>query len=197
MKILIDNGHGVDTAGKRSPDGRLREFAYARLIAIRIVDELRARGYDAERLVPEEEDISLKERCRRANEICRREGARNVLLVSIHCNAAGNGSQWMSARGWEAWTSVGKTSADLLASMLYEYARLAGLKTRTDYSDGDPDKEAHYYILKHTQCPAVLTENMFQDNRDDVTFLLSDEGKEVITSLHVKAIISYIEEGGR
>ena len=45
--------------------------------------------------------------------------------------------------------------------------------------------------------PAVLTENLFQDNRDDVTFLLSDEGKEVITSLHVKAIISYIEEGKR
>lgn len=194
MKILIDNGHGVDTVGKRSPDGRLREFAYARLIAIRVVDELRTMGYDAERLVPEEEDISLQERCRRANEICRIEGAHNVLLVSVHCNAAGNGSRWMNARGWEAWTSVGKTSADLLASLFYEAAEQAGLCTRTDFSDGDPDKEAHFYILKHTQCPAVLTENLFQDNRDDVAFLLSDEGKEVITTLHVKSIISYIKE---
>lgn len=25
MKILIDNGHGENTAGKHSPDGRLRE----------------------------------------------------------------------------------------------------------------------------------------------------------------------------
>lgn len=195
MKILIDNGHGVDTAGKRSPDGRLREFAYARLIAIRIVDKLREMGYDAERLVPEEEDISLQERCRRANEICRREGASNVLLISVHCNAAGDGSRWMNARGWEAWTSVGNTSADLLASLLYEAAEQAGLRTRTDFSDGDPDKEAHFYILKHTQCPAVLTENLFQDNREDVAFMLSDEGKEAITMLHVKGIISYIEEG--
>lgn len=195
MKILIDNGHGVDTAGKRSPDGSLREYKYTREIAARVVAELKKQGYDAEQIVPEEEDISLQERCRRANEICRREGARNVLIVSVHCNAAGDGSRWMNARGWEAWTSVGNTSADLLASLLYEAAEQAGLRTRTDFSDGDPDKEAHFYILKHTQCPAVLTENLFQDNREDVAFMLSDEGKEAITMLHVKGIISYIEEG--
>ena len=28
MKVLIDNGHGIETLGKRSPDGRLREYAY-------------------------------------------------------------------------------------------------------------------------------------------------------------------------
>lgn len=195
MKVLIDNGHGVNTAGKRSPDGSLREYKYTREIAARVVAELKKQGYDAERLVTEEEDISLQERCRRANEICRKQGASNVLLISVHCNAAGDGSRWMNARGWEAWTSVGNTSADLLASLLYENARLAGLRTRTDFSDGDPDKEAHFYILKHTQCPAVLTENLFQDNREDVAFMLSDEGKEAITMLHVKGIISYIEEG--
>ena len=147
MKILIDNGHGVDTAGKRSPDGRLREFAYARLIAIRIVDKLIAMGYDAERLVPEEEDISLQERCRRANEICRREGARNVLIVSVHCNAAGDGSRWMNARGWEAWTSVGNTSADLLAALPHEAPATAGLRPRPDYPAGAHDQEAHLHIL--------------------------------------------------
>lgn len=36
-KILIDNGHGIDTPGKRSPDGVLREYAWNRLIAGRIV----------------------------------------------------------------------------------------------------------------------------------------------------------------
>lgn len=192
MKILIDNGHGVDTAGKRSPDGRLREFAYARLIAIRIVDKLREMGYDAERLVPEEEDISLQERCRRANEICRREGARNVLIVSVHCNAAGDGSRWMNARGWEAWTSVGNTQADKLATCLYKAAGRAGFKLRKDETDGDPDKEGHLYILKHTVCPAVLTENLFQDNREDVEFLLSETGKQAIVDLHVNGIVEYI-----
>lgn len=191
MKILIDNGHGVDTAGKSSPDERLREFAYARLIAIRIVDELMQRGYDSERIVTEENDISLKERCNRVNNICKKLGADNVILVSIHCNAAGSG-QWMNARGWEAWTSIGDTKADELATCLYREAEKAGFKIRKDKTDGDPDKEGNLYILKHTLCPAVLTENLFQDNKEDVEYLLCETGKQAIVYLHVNGIIEYI-----
>ncbi len=61
MKILIDNGHGIDTKGKRSPDGRLLEYAQNRLLAARIVSALQARGLDASLLVPEETDIPLPE----------------------------------------------------------------------------------------------------------------------------------------
>lgn len=193
MKILIDNGHGVDTAGKRSPDGSLREYKYAREIAEKVVSELKKRGFDAERIVTEENDISLSERCRRINSICDRVGTKNVILVSIHCNAAGNGSQWMNARGWEAWTSVGQTAADKLADCLYKAAEETDFKIRKDTTDGDPDKEGHLYILKHTKCPAVLTENLFQDNKEDVAFLLSETGKETIVSLHVKGIINYLK----
>lgn len=193
MKVLIDNGHGVDTAGKRSPDGSLREYKYAREIAEKVVSELKKRGFDAERIVTEENDISLSERCRRVNSICDRIGTKNVILVSIHCNAAGNGSQWMNARGWEAWTSVGQAAADKLADCLYKAAEETDFKIRKDTTDGDPDKEGHLYILKHTKCPAVLTENLFQDNKEDVAFLLSEAGKETIVSLHVKGIINYLK----
>ena len=190
MKVLIDNGHGSNTPGKCSPDGRLREYAYTREIAERLVMELRKNGIDAERIVKEEIDVPLAERCRRANEY----KASEAILVSIHCNAAGNGSDWMSARGWEAWTSVGKTKADKLATCLYEDAEhcLPGMKMRKDMADGDPDKESQFYILRHTNCPAVLTENLFQDNREDVEFLLSEEGKRAIVSLHVWGIMKYL-----
>ncbi|MBD9092128.1 MAG: N-acetylmuramoyl-L-alanine amidase [Bacteroides oleiciplenus] len=190
MKVLIDNGHGSNTPGKRSPDGRLREYAYTREIASRLEMELRKNGIDAERIVKEEIDVPLAERCRRANEY----KASEAILVSIHCNAAGNGSDWMSARGWEAWTSVGKTKADKLATCLYEDAEhcLPGMKIRKDMTDGDPDKESGFYMLKHTRCPAVLTENLFQDNREDVEFLLSEEGKRAIVSLHVWGIMKYL-----
>lgn len=190
MKVLIDNGHGSNTPGKRSPDGRLREYAYTREIAERLVMELRKNGIDAERIVKEEIDVPLAERCRRANEY----KASEAVLVSIHCNAAGNGRDWMSARGWEVWTSVGKTKADKLATCLYEDAEhcLPGMKIRKDMTDGDPDKESGFYILKHTKCPAVLTENLFQDNREDVEFLLSEEGKRAIVNLHVWGIMKYL-----
>lgn len=201
MKILIDNGHGITTKGKRSPDGSLLEYKYTREIAKKVVGHLCAHGLDAELLVPEDADISLGERCSRANAWCSRLGSGNVLLVSIHVNAAGDGSSWKSATGWEAYTSPGLTKADSLADCLYAAAEttLAGilgadtpLKVRTDLSDGDPDKEARFQILTGTRCPAVLTENFFMDNRADCSWLLSAEGRRAVTRIHVSGIIQYI-----
>lgn len=80
MKILIDNGHGVETPGKRSPDGRLKEYAYTREIANRVVDN----------------------------------------------------------------------------------------------------------------CPTVLIENFFQDNEEDVKFLLSEKGKQCVTDIITEGIVKYI-----
>ena len=67
MKILIDNGHGIQTKGKRSPDGNLLEYAYTRELARQIVAALKVRGYDSELLVHEDDNIPLSERVRRIN----------------------------------------------------------------------------------------------------------------------------------
>ena len=91
IKVLVDNGHGVETPGKRSPDGRLREYKYAREIASSVVSRLKERGYDAALIVEEDRDISLQDRCKRVNYWCELKGSKNVILVSVHVNAAGNG----------------------------------------------------------------------------------------------------------
>ena len=194
MKILIDNGHGRETPGKRSPDGRLLEYAYTRGIARRIVSALTAQAYDAELLVPEQEDISLQERCRRVNDWCRRLGKDNVILVSIHINAAGLGDRWMNARGWCAYTTRGNTRADRLATCLYAAAarHLPGMRLRTDYTDGDPDLEKNFYLLLHTASPSVLSESLFMDNADDCAFLLSPVGQQALVDLHIKGISCFL-----
>lgn len=194
MIILLDNGHGFDTPGKCSPDGFFREYAYNHYLAFRIREQLSALGLDARLLVPEREDISLPERCRRVNKICERFGSNQVILVSIHVNAAGNGQNWLDARGWSCFTTRGKTKADALATCLYEAAKnhLPGMRLRTDYTDGDPDIEKDFYIIRHTSCPAVLTENLFMDNREDVAFLESEEGARAIVGLHVDGILQYL-----
>lgn len=193
--VLVDNGHGEETAGKRSPDGRLREWRYTREIAREVVCGLSRHGVDARLLVPETRDVPLPERVRRANEVWRQRAGRHVVLVSIHVNAAGNGSAWMGARRWSAYTSRGTTQADSLASSLYDAAAkwLPGHRMRTDYSDGDADMEAGFYILRKSACPAVLTENLFMDNRDDMAFLLSDEGRRAVVGLHVEGIVNYLK----
>ena len=144
MKIVIDNDHGLMTAGKRSPDGQFREPFYNREIARRVVSDLKDRGLDAELLVPEDDDISLAERVRRVNTACFLLGKQKVILVSIHVNAAGDGSQWMNATGWSCYTCKGQTESDLLADCLYTVAdRILKKKViRTDYArDGDRDWE--------------------------------------------------------
>lgn len=194
MKILLDNGHGQNTPGKRSPDGHFREFAYNRFLACEIVQQLLALGLDVQLLVPEQDDIPLAERCRRVNTICRELGNNQVILISIHVNAAGKGREWLNARGWCCFTTRGETRADALASCLYESARawLPEMLLRTDNTDGDPDMEKDFYILRHTHCPAVLTENLFMDNREDVAFLESEEGAQAIINLHVEGILQYL-----
>ena len=191
MKILIDNGHGIETPGKRSPDGRLREYRYTREIAAAVVSGLEQRGLEAIRLVPEETDIPLNERVRRANAY-----GQDSLLVSIHCNAAGKGKEWLQPQGWSAYTTIGETNADLLASKLYEAAEanFPGRRIRKDFSDGDADFEASFYIIRHTIMPAVLTENFMMDNLDDVAFLLSDEGRAAVIRTHIEGITNYLQE---
>ena len=130
----------------------------------------------------------------RVNTWCPKLGKRHVCLVSIHANAAGNGRQWMTARRWCCYTSRGQTAGDRLATCLYEAAslHLPGHKIRKDYSDGDPDWESDFYILKNTLCASALSENLFHDNADDLAFLESVPGRQAIIDLHVRAIIRYL-----
>ena len=195
-KIILDAGHGINTPGKRSPDGRFREYNFNRIIVNAVAEHLRLRGYDVEILTPEDTDIPLPDRVDRANRMtCQPDlPIQKVAVISIHANASGNGSQWMKARGWCAYTCKGHTLSDELANCLYKAARkyLPGQRIRTDYTDGDPDFEAQFYLLRNTYAAAVLTENLFYDNPDDLAFLESIEGQKAIVALHLEGITEFL-----
>lgn len=194
MIVLIDNGHGITTAGKRSVDGRFLEYLWNREVAQIIVERLTYEGIDARLLVPETDDVTLRNRVNRVNTLCNKVGTRNVILISIHANACGNGREWMKAQGWSAYTSVGKTQSDTLAEFLYNEAEqeFKDRKIRTDKSDGDRDWEANFTLLQKTKCPAVLTENFFYDNKEECAWLLTEDAKRRCAEVHVRAIIKYI-----
>lgn len=196
MKILIDPGHGIDTPGKRSPDGLFREYLWNRQVADLILEGLVSAGIDASLVVTETNDVSLRNRVNRVNTICNRLGASNVLLVSIHANAAGNGSAWMNAKGWSCYTSKGKTKSDQVAECLYDAfeEEFQDRKIRKDMSDGDRDWEENFYVLQKSKCPAVLLENFFYDNREECAWMLQEETKRRIASAAVKGIIKYIKK---
>ncbi len=187
MKILVDNGHGAETRGKRSPDGRLREAEWTRSLAARVVAALRARGVAAELLTPERADVPIAERVRRANALHAAEQG-GVAVVSLHCDAAGDGGAWHSARGWSVFVARGASvRSRALASALAAEAEARGLKVRRQIA-GRPYWEAGFSICRHTRCPAVLVENLFQDNRHDVEFMLSDVGCRTLAEVVVEGV---------
>lgn len=194
MKVLIDPGHGIDTPGKRSPDGLFLEYLWNRQVADLLLERLVAMGIDASLVVTETNDVTLRNRVNRVNTICNKVGASNVLLVSIHANAAGNGSAWMNARGWSCYTSKGKTKSDQVAECLYEAfeEEFPERKIRKDLSDGDKDWEANFFVLEKSRCPAVLLENFFYDNPEECAFLLKEKTKERIASAAAKGIAKYV-----
>ena len=204
VKILVDNGHGNNTEGKRSPYSLCKvepaidyyEYKWNREIAKPIVDGLKELGYNADLLVPEDIDVSLTERANRVNEVCEEYGSGNVILISIHANASGNGQKWMAAKGWSAYTTRGTTKSDTIAEYLYAEAEknFVGRKIRTDKSDGDKDWEANFYICRKSKCTAVLTENFFYDNVDDIKYILSEEGRQAVIKTHIDGITNYIKD---
>ena len=193
MIILIDNGHGANTPGKCSPDKQIREYSYAREIASLLEQKLKEKGITAIRIVTEENDVPLNTRVQRVNTICREFGSQNCCVVSIHLDACPpNDGKWHNARGFSV--RVAKNASQKskkLAKLLYEQAEALNLKGNRSVP---PEKYwvQNLAICRDTNCAAVLTENLFQDNKDDVAFLLSKEGKDAIVQLHLNGIMNYI-----
>lgn len=193
--VILDNGHGVNTPGKCSPDKTLLEYLWAREIVDRLIVELGKHSIKAVKLVPETTDISLRERVRRTNKIYK-DNNRKAILVSVHCNAAGADGKWHTASGWSVFVAQNASSnSKRLARCLYEQAEKNGLK-----GNRSVPKEKYWVqslaMCRDTNCPAVLTENMFQDNKGDVALLLSEEGKNKIVQVHTTGILNYLSNAG-
>lgn len=206
--IAIGTPHRLREPGKQSPDGSLRECVYGREIASEVAAKLQAMGYKCvidympldlpkqmqSPMADQERQRELAMRVNFVNELCRQNGKQNVIYVCIHVDASPPvDNKWHLANGWSVRVGT-KASAKskLLADCLFDAAEAHGLKMRR------PSKDQKYwpqalYVLNRTDCPAVLTENLFQNNQEDVDFLLSDEGRHAIERLHVEGIIKYIE----
>lgn len=195
ITLLLDAGHGDPplTGGKCSPDKTILEYYWARDMVKRIADKARAAGIPVEIITPEKIDVPLKTRTTRVNNICRAKGTKNCVLISVHINAAGGDGKWHDARGWSGFVAPNASAnSKRLARILYEHADCAGLR-------GNRCVPAQKYwvgnfaIIRDTNCPAVLTENLFMDNRVDADFLKSEYGKDTIAELHIAAIKEYIK----
>ncbi|SNR14549.1 N-acetylmuramoyl-L-alanine amidase [Tenacibaculum jejuense] len=190
MIVLLDNGHGglingeYQTPGKRKDWGNkgiIYEGEFNRAIVSGIAQELTRLKIPYVNITPEYRDVTLETRVNRANKYPKNE----CFYLSIHSNAGGG-------HGSEIFTSLGNTRSDAIATIFgEEYQKeFPNRKLRTDFSDGDLDKEEKFYVLMKTQMPAILTESFFMDNFEEFSTLLNTrEGRNRIVDYHVKAIL--------
>lgn len=192
MIIVIDAGHNYsDTWQKMSPkkeDGtRFYEYQSNRRIARKLSMELDKLGVEYTYTIHPDDrnDMSLQNRVGKANAVAYKEGKDNVLFISLHSDALGTAEKWYDANGYSIFTSVGDTKSDKYAKVFEEVAKEklepCKKKVRGLY-------EKNFYVLKHTICPAILLEQLFYSNEEDLEFLESDEGVKVLVDIIVEAI---------
>lgn len=185
MKVFINPGHapgGYPDSGAIGPTG-LREADVVADIGLMVAEYLTAAGCE---IILYQSD-SLYEICNRANTW----GADAV--VSLHCNSFSS----TEATGMEIWTSRGQTKADVLAShiMAQMAQEFPELPIRADWSDGDIDKEAGFYVLVNTDAPAVLIELAFISNPNEEALLASYEGKRMFAAAVAHGVTDHLMAG--
>jgi N-acetylmuramoyl-L-alanine amidase len=191
--ILLDPGHGdrKHTPGKRSPDHSVYEGEWSREIVQGITPILRDLGFETREIVTIKDDVSLRTRAYRANEIMKNFPDIHWVYVSVHINAAAGDNQWHDATGWSVYVSNGASEESRkLAQDFYAVAKSLKLQGNR-WVPKNRYWEAGFTVLTDTKMPAILTENLYMDNKRESAFLASEQGKAVVVQLHVKAICDH------
>lgn len=157
--IMIDAGHGPETAGKRSPDGVLREFSFNNAIADLVKQYLIEEGFTVIFAHKAQEDVPLTVRTKLANSLS------VDAFVSIHANAFG--SDWNSVNGIETFVYPTASKESIALASLVQSALITTCN-RTDRGV----KKANYAVLRETRMPAILIECGFMTNREEASLLM-------------------------
>lgn len=206
--VVLITAHRKREPGKMSPDKELIEYQFSRELCMSLKTKLEAYGVSTEidmlaadlektaqsPSVKLERQRELALRVSIVNQICKENPGKTVIAVSPHLNASGDDGKWHDPNGWQV--CIGTKASEeskMMAGIFLDTAKANGLKTR------QPAPATKYwaqplFVMNGTNCPAVLTENLFMDNVNDKTFLLSDEGRHIIERIHVEAILKIIEK---
>ena len=169
--ICVDSGHPAK-GNRGAIAGTVREADINLAVAIQLGDLLEEAGFNVIYTRRWHKDVELQQRVDIGNSCgCN-------LFVSLHCNSVSS----PGAHGLEIFTSPGETASDEVATRMLSDLQLVfpDTRIRSDWRDGDPDKEAHYFVLVNTSCPAVLVEMGFISNPEECAWLQDSDTQAAI-----------------
>lgn len=179
IKIALDAGHGINTAGKRTPEGE-REWTFNNKVLLACAAALSK--YENVQILRLDDstgktDVPLKTRTDKAN------AWKADVLVSMHHNA--NVGKWGSHGGVETFTQPNSSKASVEIAKVVQplIVKAMGLRDR-----GCKIKDLH--MTRESKMPAILTEGGFMDSTTDISSLRSDvklkaQGEAIASGLAV------------
>jgi N-acetylmuramoyl-L-alanine amidase len=176
--VILDDGHGNDTKGKRTPffeDGTFMiENDFNKEVVMLIFDNLKNMpDIDVTFTAPEKYDVPLSTRIRRANQSWKdhknyfgEENSR-CILISVHANAYGTGNSFNTGKGVETYCCSIPPEERILAETIHKH--LKGGTTQIDRGV----KETCFAILKGNMT-SCLVECAFMTNEVEAKLLLEE-----------------------
>lgn len=210
--IALDDGHGINTAGKRTPplpedlyiDGKLvrkkgeviKENEFNEAVVKYLELALKRCGFDVLLVAPTDVDTPLSTRVQRAN------SANADAYISKHYNAIGG--RWQTrAKGLvtiihENSSKTTKVLAKNVHEQLWKLYKDDGSKDFGVRTDKDVSGFS-LYVLSNTKMPAILTESGFMDNIEDAKKMLDPKFQKQIAESTCKGIcktfnVEYIQQ---
>ena len=192
-KVVLDPGHGVETPGKRSPDGTYLEHEFNLDMANRIKAHLERHGVGVvltrttEHEPAPNDDAAQMERDSLAKRVEISNSVNPDLFVSIHSNASGDG--WTDPDGYGIYTSMADDTAERnkAAKSILARVKEAGI---TIWGGGLHHEL--FYVLRNTVAPAVLIEHGFHTNLREVELLKNDTYRDILATADAKGVLDYL-----
>jgi len=187
--VCVDFGHGAYDSGAVGKNGTY-EKNINMSVGFKVANYLKSSGIDVcftrdSDKVPWNSNLSqdLVKRMQIANSF------NPDVFVSLHCNSCNNSI----AKGFEIFTTPGQNNSDILATKIHSKVKLTfpNLVYREDLSDGDVDKEAKFYVIKHSNAPATLIEMLFISNPDEEIMLNNPEFQDKMSFAIAEGIGDY------
>lgn len=180
VKIGLDAGHGLKTAGKQTPNG-IKEWSLNDAVRDKIVENLS--DYECEIIHTDNNEGNTDESLSyRLNKYL---NAGVDAFVSIHHNAFK--SVWGTHKGIEVYTDINPTEADKrLAKLVYEkMVKYTSLK-------GRGIKSADFYVINQDRIPAILCEGGFMDSSIDYQIITSESGQAAYAKAVAEGLVEFL-----
>lgn len=195
LGVILDRAHGSNVPGKRSPNNEFIEWEFSRDVIKILSDKLLYLGFDVRYTVNPEDPLEpgLSTRAKIANKIISDNPDTYWIFISIHADFYG--TTYNTVTGFSVYSTKASNNSDILAECIRDSAaeELPKFgKSIRRYNSGL--MEENFTVIYMTNCPAVLTENLFYSNKDDILFLKSTQGKNCIADYHIQGILNFFKK---